>query len=171
MTDIRMARTRAIASTALMSLSMFSALPAMAATTSQDRTFAVAAAQGGMAEVDDAKVARTHGSAPTVKAFAAKMIDDHMLANARLKTIASKNAIVLPASLAPADATMKSKLATMTGSSFDSAYLAGQITGHEKMEAVMKTEIASGSNPELVAFAKSTLPTVEQHLALAKTDK
>jgi putative membrane protein len=148
------------------------AVPAAASTVSndQDKTFVIAAAQGGMAEVQDAGVALTNAGSPKVKAFAQKMVADHTKANAKLMTIAKTDGFTLPGGLSAADSKMKSQLGMEKGAAFDSAYLKGQVAGHEEMEAALKQEIASGKNPDLIAFAKATLPTVEEHLSMAKSD-
>jgi putative membrane protein len=39
---------------------------------------------------------------------------------------------------------------------------------HEQDVALFKKEAESGSDPNLKAFAQKTLPTLEQHLSLAK---
>ena len=144
--------------------------PAAMLTSAQDTTFVTQAAQGGMSEVADAKLAQTHGSSSAVKSFAAKMIADHTKANAQLAAIAKKDGYTLPTSVGPENAQMKTAMAGLHGKAFDTSYLQGQVQGHETMEQVMEKEIASGKNADLVAFAKATLPTVKEHLSLAKSD-
>jgi hypothetical protein len=38
------------------------------------------------------------------------------------------------------------------------------------MAMLMEHEISAGKNADLVTFAKATLPTVEEHLSLARGD-
>ena len=64
----------------------------------------------------------------------------------------------------------EAKLEVLRGNAFDHAYLTSQVAGHQKMLALMQTEASSGTDPKLVAFAKATIPTVKQHLALAQSD-
>jgi putative membrane protein len=153
-------------------MAIAASLPGRAAmmTSAQDAAFVTAAAQGGMAEVQDAEVARTRGDSAAVKAFAAKMIADHTKANARLSTIARKDGYTLPTTVGTQNATQKSTLRQLSGKTFDTTYLDGQMQDHEVMAQLFKKEIASGKNPDLVAFAKATLPTVEEHLTMAKSD-
>jgi DNA-binding transcriptional LysR family regulator len=49
-----------------------------------------------------------------------------------------------------------------------STYTAGQVTGHQKMELLMESEIQSGSDTDLMAFAEKTLPVVQGHLKMAQ---
>ena len=59
-------------------------------------------------------------------------------------------------------------LKNTAGTAFDTAYIAGQVAGHIQMEQVMQTEIQSGSDPDLKAFAGKTLPVVQDHLKMAQ---
>ena len=164
---------RAFGALSLSAAALVLAAPAVsqaAAASPADQAFVTQAAQGGMAEVADGKLALSHSSDANVKAFASKMIADHDKANAKLESIARADGFALPASVGAENATMKAALVKLHGKTFDTSYLQGQQQGHEKMEQVMRTEIASGKNAALVTFAKQTLPTVESHLSLAKAD-
>lgn len=160
----------ALAASLLLAGPASAAMNGMSTSNGQDATFVTQAAAGGMAEISEAHLAEKNGSGAKVKAFAQRMIADHTKADDQLMAIVKKDGFTAPSGIGPTNEAMMSKLQGMTGSSFDTAYLSGQIAGHEKMEALFKQEIASGKNPDLVAFAKNTLPVVEEHLALAKTD-
>ena len=135
-----------------------------------DQAFVTAAAQGGMAEVAEGKLAASKTNDRAVKAFAEKMVTDHTKANDRLMAIAKKGGFELPASVGPENEQQKASLTKLGGKTFEIAYLDGQEKGHAKMELVFQKEISNGKNPDLVAFAKTTLPVVEEHLSLAKSD-
>jgi putative membrane protein len=135
-----------------------------------DQAFVTQAAQGGMAEVADGTLASTRASSASVKAYAKKMVADHTKANAQLAAIARKDKFVLPSGIGDDNAQTKGALGKLEGKTFDVSYLQAQVQGHEKMEQVFQKEISTGKNAALVAFAKMTLPTVETHLALAKSD-
>jgi putative membrane protein len=138
--------------------------------TSADTPFAKKAAMGGMGEVVLARIAMQNGSSPSIKAFAQRMITDHGQANLELMSLAKREGIALPTSIDPPSAMMQKKLASLHGSTFDRAYLQGQESAHVATENLLKNEISSGSDPALVSFAKATLPTVEAHLRLDKSD-
>jgi len=139
---------------------------AIAAPSMADTTFAMKAAQGGMAEVADGKLALQKSTSPNVRAIAQRMVTDHSMANAQLAAIAHAEGIALPAGPAAADQATMAKQRALSGAAFDSSYLKGQATAHEMTIALFKKEIATGSDPRLVAFAKKTLPTIQSHLAM-----
>jgi predicted outer membrane protein len=143
------------------------AAAAMMGSSTQDQAFVTAAAQGGMAEVQEAKIAKMNSSSSIVKMFATRMIADHTKANAKLMTIANKDGFTLPSRIGATNEAMKEKLQGLTGGAFDTAYLNGQVSGHEKTAAVMEKEISAGQNADLVTFAKTTLPTVELRCSCA----
>ena len=63
------------------------ALPSFAdnAAPKTDQDFVMKAAQGGIAEVEGGKLAKTNGAAAGIKEFGEMMIQDHSKANAELE--------------------------------------------------------------------------------------
>jgi putative membrane protein len=137
---------------------------------STDTQFVSQAAQAGMAEVADAKLALAKANDPAVKAFAQRMIDDHTKANDKLKSIAQADNLTLPSDVGATNERMHAKLEGLDGKAFDSAYLMGQRQAHEQAIALFQKESQSGSNQQLVAFAKQTLPTLQSHLSMDEKD-
>ncbi len=143
---------------------------AMTKATGQDTNFAVKAAQGGMTEVKLAALALQKSKNPTVLAFARKMNADHTKANAQLATIVKSEGMMPPSDVGSMNKMVMGKLEGLSGAAFDGAYLESQVAGHQQMLALMQKEAASGSDAKLVSFAKTTAPTVQQHLGMAQTD-
>jgi putative membrane protein len=139
---------------------------AVAMASPADHTFVMKAAQGGMAEVADGKLAISKTVAGNVRAIAQRMVTDHSMANAKLATIAQSEGITLPDSPAAADKAMMAKQMSLSGAAFNASYLKGQVTAHQMTIALFKKEIATGSDPRLIAFAKQTLPTIQSHLMM-----
>jgi putative membrane protein len=164
---------RAFTALALSAATVLFSGPALAESTAEnasDRAFVTAAAQGGMAEVAEGKLAASKTNDLTVRAFAQKMVGDHTKANDQLMAIGRKDGFTLPMTVGAENSQQEASLSKLYGKPFESAYLEGQEKGHEKMEQVFRKEIAAGKNRDLVAFAKTTLPVVEEHLSLAKSD-
>jgi len=144
----------------------FSAQAAVTGLSNQDRTFATKAAQGGVAEVADARLALKTSRTPKVDVFAKQMVRDHSAANAKLLAILKGEGIAAPASVGPANLAIHAKLASLHGVAFDRAYLAAQKAAHEQTIALFKHEVTSGKDAQLVEFAETTLPMIESHLAM-----
>jgi putative membrane protein len=130
------------------------------------RTFVEKAAQDGMAEVDLAKLALKKSSNNDVKQFAQKMIQDHEQANDQLASIAQQKGLTVPKKLDAKHEAMLKTLSAKSGHSFDQAYAEHMAKDHEKAVALFKGA-AQSSDPELSAFAKKTLSTLEEHKQLA----
>ena len=60
-------------------------------------------------------------------------------------------------------------LQKLNGMQFDSACNKEAVTAHQKAVKLFKQEAQSGQDPDLKAFAEKTLPTLEEHLATAKS--
>ncbi|HKB71308.1 MAG TPA: DUF4142 domain-containing protein [Thermoanaerobaculia bacterium] len=136
--------------------------------TSTDHAFAMKAARGGMAEVELGKIASANGSDESVKQFGQRMVDDHSKANDELKGIASSKGLALPSSVSGKDRKTAERLRKMNGASFDRAYMKDMVADHEADVAEFEREARSGKDPELKAFAEKTLPTLKEHLQMAK---
>jgi putative membrane protein len=133
-----------------------------------DKKFLKQAALGGMTEVELGKVAAQKASSENVKQFAQKMIDDHTKTNDELKQVASKESISLPDTLDPKHQSEINKLSKLSGEDFDKAYAKEQLKDHEADVKDFSAEAQGGADPNVKAFASSTLPVLQQHLELAK---
>jgi putative membrane protein len=141
---------------------------AAAKTTAGDARFAKDAAIGGMTEVEMGKIAVKNGSNDKVKQFGQRMIDDHSKASDQLKSVAAKDNITLPTELDAKHKAMVDKYAAMTGTAFDRAYMRDMVKDHQTDVADFQKESNSGSNYDLKNWAGATLPTLQEHLRLAK---
>lgn len=146
----------------LMALSLAAA--AVAQSGNPDQAFFEKAAQGGMTEVAAGKLAETKGNSADVKEFGAMMVKDHGKANDKLKALAAKQSVTLPADPGATHKAALKKLEGLSGDAFDKAYIAEMVEGHEVTAELLKYEIDSGADPEAKAFAKEILPTVKSHL-------
>jgi putative membrane protein len=129
-----------------------------------DQSFFKDAAQAGLAEVADGKMAAEKGSSPAVKQFAAMMVKDHGAANAKLKKIAMSKGIDLPDSPSVAQQAMSAKTKMHSGDAFDKDYIQGQIKAHQDTMDLLQKEIDRGQDADGKAFAQDTLPKVKSHL-------
>jgi putative membrane protein len=140
-----------------------------ASLTPADRTFVNEAAVGGMAEVQLGQLAVKNAKSPDVKNFGQRMVDDHTRVNNDLKQLASSKGITLPTDLDTKHKETVDRLSKLTGEQFDKAYMNDMIEDHTKDVADFRKEASEAGDPDVKAFAAKTLPTLEEHLALAKS--
>jgi putative membrane protein len=136
--------------------------------TVSDSDFAKEAAEGGMAEVKFGQLAQDKGASDAVKEFGKRMVDDHSRANDTLKNIAEKENMKLPLSLSKKDQSTYDKLSKLSGDAFDRAYARDMVKDHENDIASFQQEAANGRDLGIKTFASETLPTLQDHLKLAK---
>jgi putative membrane protein len=129
-------------------------------------TFVKKAAMDGMTEVQLGKIAASKAKDDNVKEFAQRMVTDHSKANEELASIAKKKGIKLPTSLDTEHQSMIQSLNAKSGAAFDTAYSQHMDAAHAKAVALFQGAI-TGSDQDLAAFAKKTLPTLEEHKQMA----
>lgn len=138
------------------------------AVTAQDKAFMAKAAQAGMAEVEEGRIAAEKTQNPTVKAFAERMIQDHSQAGDKLAQIAETLNVKLPAEPTPAQQKHLNELRKLSPAEFDKKYDPMQVKDHEKTVSEFKQESKNVQNPALKAWVESALPVLEEHLKLAQ---
>jgi putative membrane protein len=129
-----------------------------------DARFAVAAAAGGLAEVELGRLAQQNASDARVKDFGAMMVNDHSRADDELKVLAKSKGISLPATLDNGEQKIKDKLAAKSGPAFDKAYVSDMIDDHKQDIREFEDAAKTLKDPELKAFAVRTLPVLKKHL-------
>lgn len=133
-----------------------------------DHEFMVAAASGGLMEVELGKMASDNAASAQVKQFGRSMVTDHGKANEELKALAAKKNITIPAMPGNDHEEEINDLKTKKGADFDKAYMNLMVKAHN--EDVNKFEEAANGakDPEIKAFAAKTLPVLKQHHEMAK---
>ena len=135
----------------------------------RDRNFVMEAAMGGMAEVELGKLATQKATSDAVKQFGQKMVDDHSAANSELTQLAAAKGLTLPTELDAKHRADITRLSKLSGAAFDGAYSKAMLDDHVKDVAAFEKESTSGTDPEVKAFATKTLPTLKQHLEMARS--
>ena len=133
-----------------------------------DADFAKEAAQGGMAEVKLGQLAEDKGSSDEVKQFGKRMVEDHSQANEKLKSVASQTNVKLPTALNKHDQATYDKLSKLSGEEFDRAYARDMVKDHQNDISAFQREADSGRDPSIKQFASETLPTLHDHLKMAR---
>ena len=138
------------------------------AATSPDMAFAREAAIGGMAEVELGNLAKQKASSSDVKQFGDRMVTDHGKGGEELKQWAQSKNITLPAELDAKHKALRDRLAKLPTDAFDRQYMNEMVMDHQHDVMAFKREASSGKDADLKAWAARTLPTLEEHLKMAK---
>ena len=130
--------------------------------------FANEAAQGGMAEVEFGRIAAQKATDPSVRAFGQRMVADHSKASAELKSIASRKGMQLPNEMNSEQKSEMDKLEKLSGADFDKEYMSAMVKDHEDDVKAFETQSKEGNDGDVKAFAAKTLPTLQDHLQMAR---
>ena len=133
-----------------------------------DEAWVMKIAKGGMAEVELGKLAADKASSDAVKRFGQRMVDDHSKANDELKALAQSKKITLPTEIGPEEKALRDRLIKLSGPAFDQAYMKAMVNDHLKAVSAFRTESRTGKDAEVKAWAAKTLPTLEEHLKMAR---
>jgi putative membrane protein len=129
-----------------------------------DQGFILAAAQGGMTEVKLGELISKNGKRDDVKEFGQMMVKDHTAINDDLKSLAAQKGVTLPDSLDAKHQGMVDKMAALTGSKFDHAYITGMIKDHKMDAKEFKAESAETKDADIKSFVDKSIPVVDEHL-------
>ena len=132
------------------------------ALTGNEKNFLLAAAMGGMMEVEAANIALQQSADPAIKAFASKMIADHSVANQELSRITDEVGMALPKTLGDDHASHLRTLKTLKEKKFDEQYMTMMLKDH-KVTMELLTEGKALKNASIQSFAQKTLPVVTAH--------
>jgi putative membrane protein len=132
-----------------------------------DRAFIKMAARNGQAEIQLGKLTAERADRAEVRDFAKRLETDHTRANLELLKILDAQRIDLSRDMEPYQATT-AYLSQLRGAEFDRAYVQQMAKDHEEAIAQFAAKAKKGHNPELKAYAAKLLPTLQEHLQLAR---
>jgi putative membrane protein len=133
-----------------------------------DRDFMIQTAIDGMAEIEMAKLALQRSSNAKIKQFADRMVQDHGKANGELKALAVSKGVSLPNALPRIQQDDLTQMGKLSGADFDKAYSLHMVGDHQKAVASFEKQASGTGDPQVKAFAAKILPTLRDHLAVAK---
>ena len=83
-------------------------------------------------------------------------------------SLASSKGMTLPTALDEKHQKDVTKLSAMSGAEFDRAYSKMMLSDHTKDVKEFEKQSTKGGDPDLKAFASKTLPTLQEHLQMAR---
>ena len=135
---------------------------------SKDQQFVQRAARDGLAEVKLGQMAAERASNPDVQRFGQRMVTDHTKANQELMALAQSKNISVPKDIDKQHQRTAAALGKKRGASFDRDYMRDMVKDHEKAVQLFTTEANEGRDADIKAFAAKTLPTLQEHLQMAR---
>jgi putative membrane protein len=134
-----------------------------------EASFLKKAAQGQQAEIALGQLAAQNASAPEVKQFGSKMIEDHQKASQEVKQLASKEGVKLPLHMSDKQKQKEQELSKLSGTEFDRAYMQYMLKDHKKEVKEFEQNAQQLQDQDVKQWASSTLPVLKQHLEKAQT--
>lgn len=117
-------------------------------------------------EIRSSRLAEQKAVSADVKQVAAEIIKDHEKAGMGLKAALEKGGKPAPAEppkLAPKQAAQLKLLEAANGPEFETLYIDMQAGAHMEAVTLFRNFAGSGDDPNVVAFARDTLPKLEMH--------
>jgi putative membrane protein len=132
-----------------------------------DRAFIKMAASSSQAEIQLGKLAAERADRSELRDFAKRLEKDHTEANLELLKLLDTQRIDVSRDMTSYQETAD-RLSKLRGIEFDRAFVQQMVKDHEETVAKFAAEAKEGRNPELKAYAAKQLPTLQEHLQLAR---
>jgi len=142
---------------------------AAGALSSHDESFAKEASQANKAEIIQGQLANQKATTDGLRTYAQEIITDHTKAGQQLADLAQSKGLTLPGAVSTKQQKEIDHLSGLSGPEFDRAYIHAAVRDHQKVIALFERESNKGQDADLKGFAAQTLPTLQHHLAMAKT--
>ncbi|WP_310588840.1 DUF4142 domain-containing protein [Dyadobacter alkalitolerans] len=133
-----------------------------------DSEFAVAAADGGMLEVQLGELAQTNAASADVKKFGKDMATEHGKANEELKALAQQKNITLPMSVSDEKQKKIDELSKKKAAEFDKDYISFMVDDHKEDISEFEEAASDAKDAEVKAWAAGKVPTLKHHLEMAQ---
>jgi putative membrane protein len=135
--------------------------------TEANRAFVKEAVQGDLAEIQIGKLAQEKGASEKVKQFGQRLESDHSANLEKARALAESLGVTPPSGPNANQKATYDKLSRFSGSRFDRRFAKKAVQDHKKdIKAFQQESKRSGPAAD---FAKQTLPTLQEHLKIAKS--
>jgi putative membrane protein len=134
----------------------------------QDKTFLTGQQQTNLAEIALGKTVMEKATSENVRKLATDLVAGHTAVSQQNTALSQKLGITPPTEPSAEQKATAEKVMAQSGAAFDLAYVNAQVEGHTKSLAKANTEMTSGSNADVKAFATSYLPKAQSHLDMSK---
>jgi putative membrane protein len=133
-----------------------------------DARFVIKTAQANLAEVQMSAWAKEHALSDEVRAFAAKVLDDHTKLADELRVLAVKESATPVADLDPKDAIEIERQKTLEPNLLDRAYMREVMKWHLREAEGFRRELDTGKDQGLRTWAARMLVQIQAHIKLGE---
>ena len=137
----------------------------------KDKSFLITAEYANRAEVEMAQLALSKSSNDSIIAFASDMVTDHTKGLSGVDSLARQYSVTLPTTVDSMHAAVKAQLSMLSGNTFDSAYISGQVSDHANTINLYQDEASNGNKQNIKDYANRNLPILRFHLQFADSVK
>jgi putative membrane protein len=132
-----------------------------------DRTFVSNATMINNSQIALGELAQTRSVNDSVIMYGEMLAEEHAIADAELDSLATTLNISFPDSLDATMIALRDRLAGLNGYDFDTAFINAQLAGHNTAIAQFETQVNTGSNANIRAYANKYLTAIRAHRAMA----
>ena len=146
-----------------------SAAPSSSAQSADDSKFLQEAIRGNTAEVKMGELAKQHAQSKDVRDYGQMLIDDHSKANDKAIAAAKSMNVTAPTEPSAQQKQEHDMIAKLSGSQFDSMFMDHMVRDHQEDNAKYTAQARTGDSSKATDYAKSSLPTLKEHLSKAQS--
>jgi putative membrane protein len=132
-----------------------------------DRQFVSTVAVIHLNQLGISRVVAEGAGSNAVKAYAGMLGSYHSVAGEELRRTADTINLEVPTQPDAEHQAVAQRLARLSGTALDTAYLAAQIDEHRKAIALFEAELKVGSSPAVLRYTGKHLPELLIHLGMA----
>ncbi|MBT1701772.1 DUF4142 domain-containing protein [Chryseosolibacter indicus] len=129
----------------------------------QDKTFIEQVSMGNRAEIELGQLAATNSTTADVRNFGLSMASEHQTAQDELRELADDKDATFKNELDAEHQALKTRLSSLTGYQFDTAYINSQVRDHQKTLTIFNTQISSGKDRQVKDYANKYQPHIQMH--------
>jgi putative membrane protein len=132
-------------------------------------SFLTEAIRANVAEVKLGQLAAERAQSLQVRQYGDMLRKDHTQSLQKASGLANEIGAPASSELSARQQKQFESLQKLSGEEFDTTFLSQMVRDHQESIAKFSAEAQNGSNPEVMAFAKETLPTLQAHLEHAQS--
>jgi len=137
-----------------------------------DRDFLVQSARNDVLQIRLGRVAAQQAGNPALKRFASRIVTDHTSFMRQRDELVAQSDADLPKDLDQNQAAEVDRLGKLDQQALDRPYLDAEVASEKQALATAQNEVAHGSDPDVVAWAKGTLHILQGNIdAAARLEK